>query len=196
MMPNTSSSKLGSSSAVGNTFSGAAHYEAIAASADIPMILYNVPSRTGVNIGLSELERLAKLDNIVGIKEASDSHDRLIRLASFGDDLPLYAGNDSATYTALSLGGAGVISVVSNICPEEMREISDSYFAGRIEEGLTAQLGLLELIDAMFVETNPAPVKYALSRLGLCREEMRLPMKEISGISREKVEKALVGIGK
>ncbi len=174
----------------------AAHYEAIAAATDIPLILYNVPSRTGVNIGFDVLERLAKLDNIVGIKEASDSHDRLVRLASFGDDLPLYAGNDSATYTVLSLGGAGVISVVSNVCPDRMREISDSYFAGRTEESLAAQLKLLPLIEAMFVETNPAPVKYALSRLELCREEMRLPMQEISGISREKVERALAEICK
>ena len=172
----------------------AAHYEAIAAATEIPLILYNVPSRTGVNIGLDVLERLARLDNIVGIKEASDSHDRLVRLAAFGDDLPLYAGNDSATYTVLSLGGAGVISVVSNICPDLMREISDSYFAGRTEESLSAQIKLLPLIEAMFVETNPAPVKYALSRLGLCREEMRLPMQEISGISREKVDKALAKI--
>ena len=174
----------------------AAHYEAIAAATDIPLILYNVPSRTGVNIGLDVLERLARLDNIVGIKEASDSHDRLVRVAAFGDDLPLYAGNDSATYTVLSLGGAGVISVVSNICPDLMREISDSYFAGRTEESLLAQIKLLPLIEAMFVETNPAPVKYALSRLELCREEMRLPMQEISGISREKVERALAEICK
>ncbi|MBR2965537.1 MAG: 4-hydroxy-tetrahydrodipicolinate synthase [Clostridia bacterium] len=172
----------------------AAHYEAIAASSDIPMILYNVPSRTGVNLGLPELVRLAKLDNIVGIKEASDSAERLVKLASFGDELPLYAGNDSATYTVLSLGGAGVISVVSNLLPEAMREISDAYFAGRTDESLSAQLALLDLIDAMFVETNPAPVKYALSRLGLCREEMRLPMHEITGLSREKVDRALAKI--
>ena len=172
----------------------AAHYEAIAASSDIPMILYNVPSRTGVNLGLPELVRLAKLDNIVGIKEASDSAERLVKLASFGDELPLYAGNDSATYTVLSLGGAGVISVVSNLLPEAMREISDAYFAGRTDESLSAQLSLLDLIDAMFVETNPAPVKYALSRLGLCREEMRLPMHEITGLSREKVDRALTKI--
>ena len=172
----------------------AAHYEAIAASSDIPMILYNVPSRTGVNLGLPELVRLAKLDNIVGIKEASDSAERLVKLASFGDELPLYAGNDSATYTVLSLGGAGVISVVSNLLPEAMREISDAYFAGRTDESLSAQLALLDLIDAMFVETNPAPVKYALSRLGLCREEMRLPMQEITGLSREKVDRALAKI--
>ena len=172
----------------------AAHYEAIAASSDIPMILYNVPSRTGVNLGLPELVRLAKLDNIVGIKEASDSAERLVKLASFGEELPLYAGNDSATYTVLSLGGAGVISVVSNLLPEAMREISDAYFAGRTDESLSAQLSLLDLIDAMFVETNPAPVKYALSRLGVCREEMRLPMHEITGLSREKVDRALAKI--
>ena len=167
------------------------HYRAIAASTDLPLILYNVPSRTGVNIGLSELAELSKIENIVGIKEASDSADRLAKIAALGDALPLYAGNDSQTYTALALGGAGVISVLSNLYPERMRKITDTFFAGRTDESLAEQLSLLPLIDAMFLETNPAPVKYALSRLGLCREEMRLPMTPVGDATRGAIDKLM-----
>lgn len=167
------------------------HYEAIAASTELPLILYSVPSRTGVSIDFHALERLSKIENVVGIKEASDSADRLVRLAAFGEELPLYAGNDSQTYTALALGGAGVISVVSNLCPSAMREISDSYFAGRHEESFAAQTALLTLIEAMFAETNPAPIKCALSHLGLCREEMRLPMCEVGAGTRALIESLL-----
>lgn len=167
------------------------HYRAIAASTDLPLILYNVPSRTGVNIGLSELAELSKIENIVGIKEASDSADRLAKIAALGDALPLYAGNDSQTYTALALGGAGVISVLSNLYPERMRKITDTFFAGRTDESLAEQLSLLPLIDAMFLETNPAPVKYALSRLALCREEMRLPMTAVGDATRGAIDKLM-----
>jgi len=165
-----------------------AHYSAIAEATSIPMILYNVPSRTGVNISLDVLRELSKIDTVVGIKEAGDSADRLVKLAELADELPLYAGNDSQTYTALALGGAGVISVVSNLCPEAMRRISDCFFAERHSESLSAQISLFPLIDAMFVETNPAPVKYALARLGLCREEMRLPMNCISAASKKIID--------
>ena len=124
----------------------------IAEASSKPCILYNVPSRTGVNIGLSELAELSKIENIVGIKEASDSADRLAKIAALGDALPLYAGNDSQTYTALALGGAGVISVLSNLYPERMRKITDTFFAGRTDESLAEQLSLLPLIDAMFLD--------------------------------------------
>ena len=167
------------------------HYRAIAASTDLPLILYNVPSRTGVNIGIPELTELSKIENVVGIKEASDSADRLVKLSAFGDELPLYAGNDSQTYTALSLGGYGVISVLSNLYPEKMLGIADSYFSGDLASSLCAQKELLPLIDAMFLETNPAPVKYALARLGLCREEMRLPMKEVGEGARRLIDERL-----
>ena len=167
------------------------HYAAIAEAVGLPIILYNVPSRTGVSIPVSQLEKLARIENIVGIKEASDSADRLVKISALGEELPLYAGNDSQTYTALALGGVGVISVVSNLCPEKMRRISESYLAGRADEARAAQTELLPLIDAMFLETNPAPVKYALSRLGLCREEMRLPMTAVGDATRGAIEKLM-----
>ena len=164
------------------------HYKSIAASTNLPIILYNVPSRTGVNIGLSELSELANIENIVGIKEASDSADRLVKIATLGDAMPLYAGNDSQTYTVLSLGGSGVISVLSNLSPQRMKRITDAYLAGQCKESLAEQLSLLPLIDAMFLETNPAPIKYAMAKVGLCREEMRLPMMPIGETARRAID--------
>ena len=165
------------------------HYKRIAASTSLPIILYNVPSRTGVNIGLAELTELAGVENIVGIKEASDSADRLVKIAALGEDLPLYAGNDSQTYTALALGGSGVISVLSNLYPERMKRITDSYLAGHKEESLAEQTSLLPLIDAMFLETNPAPIKYAMAKMGLCREDMRLPLMAVTDATRRAIDK-------
>ena len=164
------------------------HYEAIADAVDIPLILYNVPSRTGVSIPISTLAGLSERENIVGIKEAADSADRLVKISALGEALPLYAGNDSQTYTALALGGVGVISVLSNLCPERMKKISDSLASGENEVALSEQQALLPLIDAMFAETNPAPVKYALARLGLCSEEMRLPMSEVCDDTRRLID--------
>ena len=164
------------------------HYEAIADAVDIPLILYNVPSRTGVSIPISTLAGLSERENIVGIKEAADSADRLVKISALGEALPLYAGNDSQTYTALALGGVGVISVLSNLCPERMKKISDSLASGENEAALSEQQALLPLIDAMFAETNPAPVKYALARLGLCSEEMRLPMSEVCDDTRRLID--------
>ena len=164
------------------------HYEAIADAVDIPLILYNVPSRTGVSIPISTLAGLSERENIVGIKEAADSADRLVKISALGEALPLYAGNDSQTYTALALGGVGVISVLSNLCPERMKKISDSLASGENEAALSEQQTLLPLIDAMFAETNPAPVKYALARLGLCSEEMRLPMSEVCDDTRRLID--------
>ena len=164
------------------------HYEAIADAVNIPLILYNVPSRTGVSIPISTLAGLSERENIVGIKEAADSADRLVKISALGETLPLYAGNDSQTYTALALGGVGVISVLSNLCPEGMKKISDSLASGENEAALSEQQALLPLIDAMFAETNPAPVKYALARLGLCSEEMRLPMSEVCDDTRRLID--------
>ena len=152
------------------------HYKKIAAVSDIPLILYNVPSRTGVNLTLKQLAELAKTENIVGIKEASDSADRLTELSSFGDELDLYAGNDSQIFITLALGGAGVISVVSNLYPKKIADICKLYDSGKIEESRKLQLELLEFIKLLFKETNPAPIKYAMSLKGLCKSDVRLPL--------------------
>ncbi len=155
------------------------HYMSILESADLPAILYNVPSRTGVNLGLNLLSRLSEHENTVGIKEASDSADRLVSLSAFGISLPLYAGNDSQIYTALALGGAGAISVVSNILPKDACDIVNYYLEGDTKKSLATQLRLLPFINSLFLETNPAPIKYAMSKLGLCSPELRLPLYEV-----------------
>jgi len=152
------------------------HYKSIAEATALPIILYNVPSRTGVNLTVKQLEELSTVPNIVGIKEASDSADRLTELSKFGDELYLYAGNDSQIYSTLTLGGVGVISVVSNLFPEKIKKICDWCFEGRWDEAKAEQLELFNFIRLMFKETNPAPIKYAMSLQGLCSSELRLPL--------------------
>ena len=152
------------------------HYLKIAESVDLPIILYNVPSRTGVNLGINLLCRLKEHPNIVGIKEAQDSIDRLVEITSFGDELYLYSGNDSQIYPTLALGGKGVISVLSNLLPISTIELCQSFFDGKTEDSLALQQFLLPLIKALFMETNPAPLKYAMSERGMCSAELRLPL--------------------
>lgn len=151
-----------------------AHYRAIHDATSLPLILYNVPSRTGVNLSLEAVARLAECERVVGIKEASGSLDRLMRLSA--QDLPLYAGNDSEVYTVLSLGGCGVISVVSNLYPSLMVSLYEAYLGGKPQVALDIERRLLPLIDALFAETNPTPIKYALWQRGLCLPDMRLPL--------------------
>lgn len=164
------------------------HYMEIADAEDLPLILYNVPSRTGVNLGLGLLRRLSEHPNIVGLKEAGDSTDRLVSLAAFGDALPLYAGNDSQIFPVLSLGGLGVISVASNLVPKRISAICNEFFLGNSGESLNLQLELLPFIKSLFIETNPAPIKYAMERVGIMTGEMRLPMSEVRKSTKEAVE--------
>ena len=164
------------------------HYRSIAESTTLPLMLYNVPSRTGVNMSRATLENLAEVENIVAIKEASDSADRLVEIAAMGEGLQLYAGNDTQLFTALSLGGKGVISVVSNIAPRAMTGIYESFKAGDIPAARERQTSLLPLIKAMFLETNPAPVKHAMARLGLTSGELRLPLYEVSGETKRAID--------
>lgn len=154
------------------------HYISVAESTFLPIILYNVPSRTGVNLGLNLLTRLGEHENIAAIKEASDSVDRLVSLSELTSALTLYAGNDSQIYPTLALGGLGVISVVSNLLPKKTADICRLYFDGKQTESLALQQKLLPLIKAMFLETNPAPIKYAMAQRGLCAPELRLPLDE------------------
>ena len=166
------------------------HYERIAEASDVPVLLYNVPSRTGVNLSIDTLKRLAENERIVGIKEASDSLERYVAISRI-EGLALYSGNDSQIYPVLSLGGLGVISVVSNLYPEETMEICKQYFSNNRDNSLVLQQRLLPVIGALFLETNPAPVKYALAKRGLCTEEMRLPMYPPSEVTRRKIDAIL-----
>lgn len=161
------------------------HYSAIADSTSLPLIIYNVPSRTGVNLGFNLLCRLSEKSNVVGIKEASDSVDRLVSLAEFRNTLPIYAGNDSQIYPTLALGGVGAISVVSNILPSLTRQIYTSFISNNPKSALDTQLLLLPLIKALFLETNPAPLKFIMSHLGLSGGELRLPLAEVRESTKE-----------
>lgn len=167
------------------------HYLAIASSTNLPIIVYNVPSRTGVNLSFTQLEAISEANNIVAIKDASDSQDRLIDLSLLSNKLALYTGSDSAIYSTLAVGGEGVISVISNLYPRVTKKLCDSYFSGDIKTALNIQKRLLPIIKAIFAETNPAPIKYALSKLGLCENELRLPLAPIKSFTEGLVDEAM-----
>lgn len=152
-------------------------FRAIADASTKPCILYNVPSRTGCNLLPETVLALADHPNIVAIKEACGNISQIAKLASLvGDKLDIYSGNDDQIVPILSLGGAGVISVLSNILPAQTKKICTDYFEGRCAEALAAQLRLLPLIDALFCEVNPIPVKAALAAMGYGENYLRLPL--------------------
>jgi len=154
-----------------------ASFRAIADASTKPCILYNVPSRTGCNLLPETVLALADHPNIVAIKEASGNISQIAKLASLvGDKLDIYSGNDDQIVPILSLGGAGVISVLSNIMPKETKQICTDYFEGRCADALALQLRLLPLIDALFCEVNPIPVKAALAAMGYGENVLRLPL--------------------
>lgn len=150
---------------------------AVADATDKPIVLYNVPSRTGCNIAIPTYKELAKHERIVAVKEASGDISKIAEIAAtVGDDLAIYSGNDDQILPILSLGGKGVISVLSNVMPKETHDICELFFKGKIKEATALQLKLLELINSLFCEVNPIPVKTACALMGMCEEEMRLPL--------------------
>ena len=165
------------------------HYKSIANETELPIIVYNVPSRTGVDLSISQLEALSDVKNIVAIKEASTDIEKAEKIVStFGERYSLYSGNDSLILPYLAIGGKGVISVISNILPKETNEICSLFFNGDIEKSRELQYKLLRLINMMFEETNPAPVKFAAYLLGLCKNELRLPLSPIQKELSDKIE--------
>lgn len=169
-----------------------AHYKAIANSVNIPIIVYSVPSRTGVNILPETCLELSKIDNIVGIKEASGNISQIAKIASLcGDNFDIYSGNDDQIIPILSLGGKGVISVLSNIMPKYTHDMVYKYLNGKIKEATKMQLDVIELIDMLFCEVNPIPVKYALNLLGYDYGIPRLPLTELSDLNKDKMVKVL-----
>ena len=169
-----------------------AHYTAIANSVSIPIILYNVPSRTGVNILPETCLALSKIENIVAIKEASSNISQIAKTASLcGDNLAIYSGNDDQVIPVLSLGGLGVISVLSNIEPHFTHQMVADFLEGNIQTAREAQLKCLPLVEALFSEVNPIPVKYALNYKGYLFGTPRLPLVEMSPAGKEKLEKAM-----
>ena len=153
------------------------HFTAVADASSVPVILYNVPSRTGVNLLPKTVAELAKHPNIVAIKEASGSMAQLVELMALcGDQIDVYSGEDALTVPMLAMGAAGTISVLSNVAPKESVAMTDAFFAGKIEEAAAWQCKLLPLINALFSEVNPIPVKAAVSALGFGEDYLRLPL--------------------
>ena len=165
-----------------------AHYSAIAKEVDIPIILYNVPSRTGVNITPEVCLELSKIPNIVAIKEASGNISQVAKIASLcGNNLNIYSGNDDQIIPILSLGGIGVISVLSNIEPKYTHNMVWDFLNGNIEKAKKAQLNATNLIECLFSEVNPIPIKTALNIKGYDFGIPRLPLVELSSKNKEKL---------
>lgn len=169
-----------------------AHFQAVAESVDIPIVLYNVPGRTGVNMAPETVARLAEVRNIVGIKEASGNLTQICEiLRTTPKGFCVLSGDDALYYPMLALGAKGVISVVSNVAPKEMAEIYAAYAAGRTERARELHFRLWPLMQVLFVETNPIPAKTAVAMMGLIREEFRLPLCEMSEGNRKALAKVL-----
>ena len=169
-----------------------AHFTAMAEAGGIPVILYNVPSRTGLNITPETALELSRNPLINGIKEASGNISQVAKIAQLcGDELNIYSGNDDQVVPLLSLGGKGVISVVSNVKPELVHNCCKAWFEGDPKTACKLQLEILPLADALFCEVNPIPVKYAMNVLGWEAGPCRLPLVEPSDAHKEKIEQAL-----
>ncbi|MBR6680781.1 MAG: 4-hydroxy-tetrahydrodipicolinate synthase [Clostridia bacterium] len=161
-----------------------------------PIILYNVPSRTGCNISLPVYKELAKHERIVAVKEASGNISAIAELcAACGDSFDIYSGNDDQIVPIMSLGGAGVISVLSNLLPKETHDITRLCFEGNYKDAAALQLKYLDLINALFCEVNPVPVKTAMAELGMCKVDMRLPLCEMEDATKARLVSAMKAHG-
>lgn len=168
------------------------HFEAINNSVNTPIILYNVPSRTGVNITPENLKELSTLSNVIAIKEASGNISQVVQMKALcGDKIDIYSGNDDQAIPILSLGGKGVISVLANIIPNAVHTMIKSYLNGDVKKALDLQLENLKLSNTLFIETNPIPIKTALNLIGKDVGPLRLPLYEMSDGNLEKLKDTL-----
>lgn len=173
-----------------------AHYNAIADATDLPMIVYHIPSRTGVTIAPKTFKELAKHPNIVAVKEASSNISQIAETKYLcGDDLDLYSGNDDQILPILSLGGIGVISVLSHVAPKETHDICQLYFDGKIAESTRLQLEYMDLIHALFIDVNPIPVKEAMNLMGFAAGPCRMPLYPMSEGDLEVLKAAMCNHG-
>ena len=169
-----------------------AHYTEIAKAVSLPIIMYSVPSRTGVNILPETCFELSKIENIVAIKEASGNISQVAKIASLcKENLDIYSGNDDQIIPILSLGGKGVISVLSNIMPKYTHDMTMKYFKGEVNEATKMQLDVIDLIDSLFAEVNPIPVKHALNLMGYNFGIPRLPLIELSDKNKKQIEEIM-----
>lgn len=172
------------------------HFLAVAEAVPIPIIVYNIPGRTGVNMNPDTIARLSRIKNIVGIKEASGSIKQISDVIHLcGPDFTVLSGDDLFTLPLMSMGGHGVISVVSNVAPADMASLVDAFAAGDLKKAQEQHFKMTELIDALFIETNPAPVKAALSLMKKISYDIRLPLCKLSDANYEKLKKVIMGYG-
>jgi dihydrodipicolinate synthase len=172
------------------------HFKTIAEEVDLPMIVYNIASRTGVNIEPETMARISKVKNIVGVKESSGSLEQMSRIRYLcGDKFDLISGDDALTLPLLAIGGTGVISVVSNIVPKDVADMVAKFKKGDLEGARKLHYKLLPLIKAVFLETNPIPVKTAMSLMAMIEPDLRLPLCSMSEVNLEKLKKALKDYG-
>jgi 4-hydroxy-tetrahydrodipicolinate synthase len=172
------------------------HYKAIAEAVPIPIIVYNIPGRTGVNINPDTLARLAKIKNIVGVKEASGSIKQMSDVIHLcGPKFDVLSGDDLFTLPLMAMGGHGVISVISNVAPADMAAMVDAFAAGDLKKARALHYKMTPLIDSLFVETNPTPVKAALAMMKKISYEVRLPLYKLSDANYEKLKKIVVSYG-
>ncbi len=172
------------------------HYKKVASDVGIPIIIYNIPGRTGSKIEPETLARLAEIKNIAGVKEATGSVDQAIDIIRLcGDQLAVYSGEDSLTYSLMALGGKGVISTVANVAPREMAQLTEACLAGQWEKGKELQMQLIPLIRSLFIETNPIPVKTALTFMKKCRGDLRLPLTPMAENNVKKLKQAMTDFG-
>jgi 4-hydroxy-tetrahydrodipicolinate synthase len=168
------------------------HFSAINAEVNTPIIIYNVPSRTGVNVTPSTLQELSKLNNIVGIKEASGNISQVVQMKALcKDSIDIYSGNDDQIVAIMALGGKGVISVLANILPNKVHEMAKNCLNNNFKEALGIQLDTLALTNTLFVETNPIPIKTAMNLIGFKVGELRLPLCEMEDKNEELLKAVL-----
>ncbi len=173
------------------------HFKMIAESVKIPVLLYNVPGRTGCNILPETVVRLCKdVENIIGVKEASGNISQIAHLAAISEGcVDMYSGNDDQIVPIMALGGLGVISVLANVAPKQTHEICQDFLDGKIAESRQKQLAAMELCNALFCEVNPIPVKKALNLMGMEAGPLRMPLTEMESANAEKLEKAMKKYG-
>ena len=173
-----------------------AHFMAIAEHTELPIVLYNVPGRTGLDIAPETIDRLAESGRFVALKESSYDLPRVMeKISAMRGRLTLYSGNDDMIYPLLALGAEGVISVLANVAPAYVSGMTGAYFSGKTEKALTMQTECLPLVRALFSEVSPIPCKYAMELLGLCGGELRLPLIGAGENTRRKLREALVQMG-
>ncbi len=173
-----------------------AHYSAIADAVSIPIIVYNVPSRTGFNVLPATLNKLSYHPNIVGMKEASGNIAQVGEMIRQCEDrLSVYSGEDGIVLPLMALGGAGVISVVANMLPKPMHDLAHAMLRGDLETARALQYGMNPIIDLLFCEVNPIPIKAALSLMGLCEERLRMPLTPMEDAHKQALKQAMIAYG-